>query len=315
LDPFAVEIVCSDQALAERAAERLALAGRGWSVSIKDYPDDACSFLVTDDPQLAGAFPQRAVCLDGSMPASEITACIDEVYFQKTGLSGLAFLRSERPSTFILFTSCGGGQGSSTCAALMARLLSSRKRGSVLCLSFDPVIFDRRPGESAGAEDLLQPEDSLAFEKLLLRLIGSCGAPDPGSLEPLIKSAFKKDAYGAYHAGGFSGMNPLWEADEEMLLTALESIGGSSVFSHVVLDVPCGHRSFELISSLCEYRFLVDREGRSGSWLAKRMKSCASAQKAVFSLFSPEHDEHAAYLDIHGQLGSEVRTLAEESGI
>ncbi len=315
MDPFTVQIVCREDSFGDAVAERLSQSRRNWRLAVRDYPVEAGGVIVTDDPELASLHKDRSILLDGSLPASSITALIDERYLDSVSLRLPRTLEPDKNAVFTLFTSYCGGQGVSTCAALMARYLSRVREKNVLLLCFDPYVTVSL-GSGADPASGAGEDAGSSFERLLLRLLA--GVRQGGASREALTAALRTDGFGVRHTGPFRAKNPLYEADGELLRDLMDLICSSSIFDHVILDIPCSLPALGDLSPLCEFRFAVEREERSSSSraaLAKEMERRAADEGAVFEVFSPQPDEYAGFLDVYGQLGSEVTKLAEKHSI
>lgn len=319
---FDLAIVCRDEALAEAAAEAVSLKRRGWNVSVCDYPGEGCGFVLTDIEDLARVFRGRSLLLDGSVSCGEAVAFIEETLYEAGEIQRPMAVSGRRGLRSILFTSCRGGQGVSTCARLLAGRLSRLKERSVLYLSFDPFI-PRRPGDagadvSSDASDMNGVKDSSqSLERLFCRLLSPSGI-NTHVPEDLLSAALVRDRYGVYMPSPCAGFSPLYRADRDLCERFLNLAAESVMFDDLILDVPCGHPSLKELASVCEFRFFVRRKDTDlspNSYFERFLKDSADEDGAVFGIFEPEYDEWAGRLDIHGQLGSEVKRFAESCGI
>ncbi|MCR5336194.1 MAG: hypothetical protein K6E42_06530, partial [Synergistes sp.] len=157
------------------------------------------------------------------------------------------------------------------------------------------------------------------LERLFCRILRlSYDDPDPACPEVLFMTALKRDRYGVYMTPVCSGFSPLYRADSELSTRFLGLAESSGSFDDIILDVPCGHPSFEVLASLCEFRFAVRRKDSMlplNGYFERALNDAAEEAGAVFGIFEPGFDEWAGRLDIHGQLGSEVKRFAESFGL
>jgi hypothetical protein len=210
------------------------------------------------------------------------------------------------------FTSGVGGSGTTSLAVAAGRILSRLLETQVLLASFDRF---------ASESDFRFEPGSLSVGQCLYRITGE--DPIPGNMFP---GCLQKDAYDLRRLGGAGEENPLCFAGEEDLYRLFRHIASCGSFRHVLLDIPSGISSWKSLMRMCERQIV------NFGWRACRHGPSAALEDALRELsegdgidperrifpFRPLEDPDSFLrdpggidVDIHGQFGSEVRSLVD----
>lgn len=219
---------------------------------------------------------------------------------------------------FIGFTSGSGGVGTSTSAVILGRILSRLYSRKTLYIAFE------RSNPFDYAFSFESP--NLPLDHLLYRIsTGDCAC------FKLINEYAGKDSYGLYAMSVQSCLNPLALGTEDDVFQLLSVIAEYGNYDRVVLDVPFDFVYWKNIMRLCEkqvihYGFREHCHVASDRAKGEMEELCEldhiNAEDRILELRTLRDEdsfiisEHGFDVDIHGQLGAEVRELADrlESG-
>lgn len=276
---FRLSIDLADDALAKALARAIAKEYRYVNVTIGQK--DNADFTIQDG------------FLDTPAPVREI---MDRVF----ALSGkdFAFERKADSCPFTAFTAGGGGRGVSSCAALYAHALADQGRKNVLLLSFDPY---------------LTPNDPQAGMALLQKIVGGMRSP--------LKAACVAAEDGVCVPAQCTEHNLLHQLNTEDAARFLQAVEDSGEWDAVVLDVPRAYSSWKDVMNMCETQVVLVsgfaddavKDEAARRELQETADGAASRPPAVRA-FSPGMDASFRFgqTDLYGQLGCEVRTLAQQ---
>ena len=275
---FQLSIVLSDDALASALARAVA----------KEYPYVQVTVGEDEDAD----FTIRDEFLGTPAPVREI---MDRVL----ALSGKDFAFERRPDScpFTAFTSGGGGRGVTTCASLYAAFrASSGKR--MLLMSLDPYV---------------PPTDPQAGMALLKKAAGGASMP--------LKAACIEKEEGLFVPAQSGFRNLLHQLNAEDAASFFRGIEDSGEWDEVVLDIPAAYGYWDDLLNMCETQIVVvsaDPQTAPADEAALRQLQtaadrCEETPPRVVR-FAPAWDGslQAGGPDPHGQLGCEVRTLAQQ---
>ena len=191
-------------------------------------------------------------------------------------------------SSLIGFTSGTGGSGTTSTALMLAQNYSELCGHSTVFLSLDLL--------SSKACYLSGPSRRMLYEAFF-----SGEDKDP-------KTVFSRDACGVYHIAADGPRNPLTLADADDLIMILKKLSGC--FEKIVIDVPASCGQAPELLDVCDIVVVCygwnDKLFGASDELAEMLESGGCKVFRFCSL----HDE--AEPDLYGQLGSEVRRLAQQ---
>ena len=280
MNVFRLAIVLSDEALAQALARAIA----------KEYPTIHAVIGEAADAD----FTIRDEFLGAPAPVREI---VDRAL----AASGKTFSFPERASScpVTAFTSGGGGRGVSSCAKLYAAFRAQEGR-RVLLLSFDPY---------------LAPTDEQAGMGLLRTVLEGSDLP--------LKAACVCDENGCFFPAQSARRNLFHELTEEDAARFLTLCEDSGEWDEIVLDVPRALSGWRQRMNQCERQVvLCCEQGLQGdadmaAWEElSELGDIADAQdkeRPFLVRFTPGVDETLTEgaCDLYGQLGCEVRELAQ----
>ena len=276
---FKLSIDVGDEALANALARAIAKEYSYVRVTLGQR-DDA-DFTIRDD------------FLGTPAPVREI---MDRVF----AVSGKPFDLERRADScpFIAFTAGGGGRGVSSCAGLYAHALAEQGKRNVLLLSFDPYVA---------------PSDPQAGMALLQKVTGGARIP--------LKAACVTKGNGVYVPAQSREQNLLHELTAEDAARFLQRIEDSGEWDGVVLDVPRAYAWWKDVLNMCEKQVVLVsafaddavKDEAAKKELQEAASGADSRPPEVFA-FSPGMDSsfRSGQIDLYGQLGCEVRGLAQQ---
>ena len=281
MNEFKLAIVLSDEALAAALARAVAKEYRYIRVCTGEW--DEADFTIRDS------------FLGSPAPVWEI---VDRAL----AASGKTFSFTRRPGScpITAFTSGGGGRGVSTCAALYSAIASREGSRNVLQIGFDPYVSPCRT------------ENGML---LLRKVLG-------GNVLPF-KPACEKAEEGFYYPAQGAANNLFFELDAEQAAFFLQTAEDSEEWDEIVLDVPRGYPHWREVLSMCETCVVVSsrsdslRHADDAAYeelvlLAERRREDELSQR-LLRIEPPEDASlQAAYPDLLGPLGCEVKALAEQ---
>ena len=238
-------------------------------------------------PELRLSLSDRAegaqLCFEGFPSVSEVTAAID--CLGPDSRSSSAQPADRRRCEVTLFCACLGGCGLTTVSTLYAMLLSRLQGRRVMLLSFG----------------LFAPEGQ---GQLCYRLLSGRG--DPASV---IERKLMRDEYGVFRASGRLAFNSLRDLSEQEAAELFSRLAESGLFTDIVAELPAGCGFLGTVLSLAERAVLLDdyRRPESPEQLVFAEEFARMREGLSTAAFCPAYDGNAADMDIHGQLGTQIR--------
>ena len=207
---------------------------------------------------------------------------------------------------FIGFTSAAGGSGCTSCGVLLARTAAGVFKKRVLFLGLDALSCKAAP----------KSVNRLSSKRMFTKLLD-----DNADFDALLKACISTDDFGVCYAADTSFYNPFLLISKAELLCLLRRIAESDSFDVVILDIPFKNSLAEELCSCCEDLIVVSGYRTSQTacnndlymHLDFHIKSLVNRPKMlIFASVNDPESFDGSEVDIHGQLGTEVRRLAEE---
>lgn len=207
-------------------------------------------------------------------------------------------------SKFIGITSACGGVGTSSLALVLGRSLSRFFNKKVLFLSFDLLASKSPVGGGVNRKDFFKYYQKVVSES--------------EESESILSDFIVSDEYGLDYLKSDSGINVLYTGFENMEKVLMNS---DLAYDIVILDVSSAQLKGLTILPVCEY--IIMNYGIAKAYQYKYCDEYADFLKllcpdAVINKFSSHEDSESfieGEVDIHGEFGSEVRTLAQKLGL
>ena len=215
--------------------------------------------------------------LDGFLPIDAISEKLKALAYPEYQSAQLSDIDTGKCG-FVLLSSHYGGDGVSSAAICLSRIISRIFKKKTCYISLESFCKN--------------PEQYTIEQWQMKASLNSFFSGRSSSF------SFKTDEYGVSYFSSY-GFNPLSSLDFSELTRFFEAVCG--LFDYCILDTSVGFPNFDRILALCEAKVFVSRRGG--------LPQFNSNYNLLIS--DDEFSFNAGDIDIHGQLGSEVLSLAE----